>query len=124
MIEIARTETPMPLHSVADTTGISLSYLEQLAATLRSHGLIKAKLGPKGGYVLAKPSASITIADIVKASEDWAPGLKAPKNKDVPQPTNTVQLWSHIHNVILHHLSQITLEYAIVERNRFDHLIP
>jgi len=58
--------------SIADISnreGISTSYLEQLLNKLRHGGFIESIRGPKGGYVLARSAADITVADIVKALE-------------------------------------------------------
>ncbi|MCD8497512.1 MAG: Rrf2 family transcriptional regulator [Alphaproteobacteria bacterium] len=48
MIEIGRStgKRPVPLSDIAGTTNISLSYLEQLIAGLRRHGLVKSYRGP------------------------------------------------------------------------------
>jgi len=42
------------LADIAQRQGISLSYLEQLFARLRRHGLVDSIRGPGGGYNLAK----------------------------------------------------------------------
>jgi Rrf2 family protein len=58
--------------SVADISrreGISTAYLEQLLNRLRRASLIKSVRGPKGGYVLLRGAADITVGDIVKALE-------------------------------------------------------
>jgi Rrf2 family iron-sulfur cluster assembly transcriptional regulator len=112
LLEIARAQSPVPLHAVADKTGISLSYLEQLVATLRLHKLVDAKLGPKGGYILSKSPADITIADIVIATEDWAPGKKATLTLPFhPQATDIV--WSHVSKLVILQLRSITLQDVI-----------
>jgi len=56
------------------TIGVSLSYLEQLAANLRRSGLITGFKGPRGGYTLAKPVYEISVLDIVLSAEDRASG--------------------------------------------------
>lgn len=58
--------------SIADISkreGISIAYLEQLLNKLRHGGFIQSIRGPKGGYLLARKAADITVADIVKALE-------------------------------------------------------
>lgn len=49
---------------------ISLSYLEQLFASLRKAGLVDAVRGPGGGYAIAKASQEISIAEILIAVEE------------------------------------------------------
>lgn len=58
---------PTTLAAIAKRQEISVSYLEQLFARLRASGLIKSVRGPGGGYVLARPSHEITIADVYAA---------------------------------------------------------
>ena len=65
-----RSGRPVPLAEIAERQDISLSYLEQLFAKLKKGGVVKSVRGPGGGYMLASPSNSISIAEIVKSVED------------------------------------------------------
>jgi Rrf2 family protein len=70
MIELARgtkSEKLMHLGRVGQITGISESYLAQLAIPLKKTGLMVGVSGKKGGYHLGRPAEEITIADIVEA---------------------------------------------------------
>lgn len=60
-------ERAVPLQEVAKRQEISLSYLEQLFARMRRAGLVSGVRGPGGGYRLAKPADTTTIADIIAA---------------------------------------------------------
>lgn len=60
-------QQPVTLAAIAKRQEISVSYLEQLFARLRAGGLIKSVRGPGGGYILARLSHEITIADIYSA---------------------------------------------------------
>jgi len=51
-----------------------VGYLEQLAMPLRRAGLIEGTRGAHGGYQLARPPASLTVGQVVRALEgDVAP---------------------------------------------------
>ncbi|MGF1622698.1 MAG: Rrf2 family transcriptional regulator [Rhodomicrobiaceae bacterium] len=63
-------DTAMPLAMIADRQHISIAYLEQLFMKLRRAGLVKAIRGPKGGYMLAKPSEEISIGEIMNAADE------------------------------------------------------
>jgi len=54
---------------ISEKEGISVAYLEQLLNRLRRKGLVDSVRGPKGGYVLAKAPADITVRDVVKTLE-------------------------------------------------------
>ena len=55
---------PVTLAYLARLQDISISYLEQIFAQLRKHGLVKSVRGPGGGYVLAGSPDSISIGHI------------------------------------------------------------
>ncbi|UCC96826.1 MAG: Rrf2 family transcriptional regulator [Phycisphaerales bacterium] len=71
MIELAQNETnrPLQLKIIAERQDISVKYLEQLMAVLRSAGLIRSVRGSKGGYVLAKTANQIRVSDILHCLE-------------------------------------------------------
>ena len=75
-------DRPTTLAAIAKRQDISVSYLEQLFARLRSGGLIKSVRGPGGGYVLARPSHEITIADIYGAVFELGTGAAAEQPAD------------------------------------------
>lgn len=74
MIDLASRQTPapVPLQDLAVRHRISMSYLEQMFAKLRQHGLVESTRGPGGGYTLAHNADAITVADIIGAIEDSA----------------------------------------------------
>lgn len=47
--------------------GISISYLEQMLATLRDKKIVQAIRGPGGGYQLTRDPNDITVAEIFQA---------------------------------------------------------
>jgi Rrf2 family protein len=70
MLDIARhggDRKPVSLALVAERTGISRGYLEQLASMLRNNRLLRAISGRYGGYRLARQAPKITIFQIVEA---------------------------------------------------------
>jgi len=54
---------------VAAHYSIPPSVLMNILKTLQREGLIRSVRGPRGGYSLARPTESITFAEIVKAIE-------------------------------------------------------
>jgi Rrf2 family protein len=70
MLDIARhggDKKPVSLTLVAERTGISRGYLEQLASMLRNNRLLRAISGRYGGYRLTRQAPKITIFQIVEA---------------------------------------------------------
>ncbi|HSU91040.1 MAG TPA: Rrf2 family transcriptional regulator, partial [Sporolactobacillaceae bacterium] len=65
---------PVRVEEIAETQGIPENYLRRLLIELKRGGLVASQKGPSGGYMLAKPPARITMADVVEIIEgDYAP---------------------------------------------------
>ena len=60
---------PLSLARIAEETGISLGYLEQIVSTLKEKKLVQSVRGAKGGYVLGRDSSEITALQIILATE-------------------------------------------------------
>ena len=73
---------PIPSADIAARQLIPEHFLDQLLVTLRRAGLLKSLRGPQGGHMLARPPATITMAEIIGALE----GPVAPM-ECVPNPT-------------------------------------
>ncbi len=57
------------LKSVAERTGISESYLEQLISLLKKADIVKSIRGASGGYILSKKPEEISVGDILRVVE-------------------------------------------------------
>lgn len=95
---------PVTLAAIAESQGISVSYLEQLFARLRRDGLVTGARGPGGGYRLALPMERISVAAVVMAVDD--PGGVAAVGD---QRCLTHELWQDLSGRIEAFLDGITL---------------
>jgi Rrf2 family protein len=57
------------VRDIADHTGISDGYLEQLFIPLKKTGLISSARGPSGGYLPGRKLKNISVGDILRAVE-------------------------------------------------------
>lgn len=109
---------PVTLADISENQNISLSYLEQLFAALRSKQLVRGVRGPGGGYFLARPAEEISIAQIVCAVDEWVEYIRSPeylsKNGEQPQCT-TRALWDDLSGQLFDFLAGVKLS-ALVER--------
>jgi Rrf2 family iron-sulfur cluster assembly transcriptional regulator len=108
MMELAlqHNKGPVTLADISVQQSISISYLEQLFARLRQHGLVTGMRGPGGGYCLSRPATEITIAEILATVDEVS------RREDVPE-TAGARLWVHLSNRIYDYLNSITLNEAV-----------
>ena len=69
MVRISRCkdEKGLNIRQLSEAEGLSTNYVAKLTRVLRMKGLINSTRGHKGGYILAKPAATITINNTLKA---------------------------------------------------------
>ncbi len=67
---------------IASRQFIPEQYLDQILVALRKEGLIKSVRGPKGGHMLARPPAQITMAQVMNALEGYVPPMECLPNPD------------------------------------------
>ncbi len=102
---------PTTLAAIAKRQDISVSYLEQLFARLRANGLIKSVRGPGGGYVLARPSHEITIADIYGAVfESPAPAAPQQPAEGMSLRVQMECLWLAMEREVAKFLKSVTVQ--------------
>jgi len=114
MIDLALHEPngPVALASISQRREVSLSYLEQLFSRLRREGLVESARGPGGGYTLGRAAADITVAQIVVAVDEPVESLEQSSSR----PTIALDLWQQLHDVMLEHMSAITLASLVQEQ--------
>ena len=112
MIDLAlrQRHCPVPLSELALRHGISLSYLEQVFAKLRQHGLVESTRGPGGGYTLGFRGDAISVADIVIAIEEAAAPAESARG-DMTQA-----LCEQLHSAMLEHMKSISLRALALEQ--------
>ena len=113
MIDLALREKagPVSLTDIGARHKISVSYLEQLFSKLRQHRLVESTRGPGGGYALARPSESISVADIIGAIESAT--HKAQKHlvaEHGPDEPMTRELWAALNTRMVEHMQSISLD--------------
>ena len=126
MVDLARRggAEPVALAEIAEAEGLPLAYLEHLVARLRRAGLIESRRGARGGYLLAREPAQITMAEVVEALE----GRIAPIECISSSPDGTVRcvresdpahicttkvLWTRVRAAIVQTLQETTLAELI-----------
>jgi Rrf2 family transcriptional regulator, cysteine metabolism repressor len=133
MVELARragecpdgAESVVPLAEIAEHDGMPLAYLEHLVARLRKAGLIDSRRGSRGGYMLARPAETITMAEVVEALEgSIAPiecisqgpdgSIVCSRESDPGHVCPTKLLWTRVRGSIVRTLQETTLAELLV----------
>ncbi len=117
MIDVAMhsEKGPVTLAGVSERQKISLSYLEQLFGKLRRHGLVESVRGPGGGYNLAHPANSLSVADIILAVDEPIDATQCGglENCKDDKRCMTHELWAALNAHIFSFLRSVTLEQLV-----------
>ena len=109
---------PVTLAGIGARQGISLSYLEQLFGKLRRHTLVASVRGPGGGYRLARPSARVSVADIILAVDEPldATQCHGMENCREDERCMTHNLWATLNEKLHEYLNSVTLQDLVNEQ--------
>lgn len=114
---------PASLAEIAAEEDLPRAYLEQLVVSLRDASLVTSTRGAHGGYELARPPASISMTEVLRALEGpLAPMLCAsedPEHATVCDRTTrcTVNLlWVRVRDAVAGALDSMTLEDLVPPR--------
>jgi Rrf2 family protein len=108
--------------SIADNTGLSDGYLEQLFISLRRAGIVRGIRGPKGGYLPGKPLKKISVGDVLRVVEgslepvDCVNSLKCPARENC-MSRNT---WSELYQEISRCVDSISLQDLVAAYEKLD----
>lgn len=108
---------PVTLAELSERQHLSLSYLEQLFASIRRHGLVSGVRGPGGGYRLARGADRISVADIILAVDQPvdAKRVQEGQSDETGEHCVTHDLWEELSSQIQGFLGEITLANLAAE---------
>jgi Rrf2 family protein len=122
IIELAQhhNNRPLQLKIIAERQEISVKYLEQLMAVLRSAGFVRSVRGSKGGYVLAKAPNQIKMNDVLHRLEGTVTTVECVENENSCKRSAECAaryLWSQVEQAIENVLHSITLQDLVEKAN-------
>jgi len=113
---------PLRVEEIAEAQRIPENYLRRLLVELRRGGILTSQKGPSGGYMLARPPARITVAEVVQIVEgDYAPveclveGANSICRRD--EFCAMRDMWREVQNDVVAILSRTTLQ-SFIERRK------
>jgi Rrf2 family transcriptional regulator, cysteine metabolism repressor len=105
---------PVRVEEIAATQDIPENYLRRLLIELKRGGLVASQKGPSGGYMLARPPARITMAEVVEIIEgDYTPVECLEENSTTcprEQPCAMRDVWREVRDSVNGILRGVTLQ--------------
>ena len=112
MIDLAQQpeNAPVSLKAISERQGISMKYLEAIAAVLVKAGYIASSRGKNGGYRLTRTPEEYTIGDLLRQTEgSVAPVSCLESGCPNSEGCITLPLWAGLDRRIDGYLNQVTL---------------
>jgi Rrf2 family iron-sulfur cluster assembly transcriptional regulator len=120
MIDLAMRDGdgPVTLAEISQRQKISLSYLEQLFGKLRRQSLVNSTRGPGGGYRLARPTAEVSVADIILAVDEPIDATQCGGRENCQDEHKclTHDLWTSLNTHIFDYLKGVKLSTLVDEQ--------
>ncbi len=111
---------PLQLKAIAQHQDISVKYLEQIIAILKSGGFVRSIRGSRGGYILAISPNQVKLSDIFGCLEGPVNTVDCIENQNCCARTADClarQVWAQVQNAINNILQSITLQ-DLVDRTK------
>lgn len=122
MIDLAlrNNDGPVALAGISERQKISLSYLEQLFGKLRRHRLVESVRGPGGGYSMARPLTSISVADIIRAVDEPLDATQCHGHQNCHEEHRcmTHDLWATLNEKMYEYLANVSLEDLVSKQRK------
>jgi Rrf2 family protein len=110
--------------SIAEDTGLSDGYLEQLFIPLRQAGIIQGVRGPKGGYLPGKPLDKISVGDILRVVEGPLEPVDCVNSRACPavDKCTSRHTWSELYREIAGCVDSISLKDLVAAYKSMDQM--
>ncbi len=123
LLHIAREQDqgPVSIESIRKHYNISRKYLEFLVQALKKGGVLKAKRGPGGGYILAKAPGSISMAEIIRLMDGPLAPTEAAStyffsHTPLEAENDVLEVFREIRDMISNHLENIFIGDFLINR--------
>jgi Rrf2 family protein len=86
------------VEQLAEAQGIPSNYLVQILIELKSQKIVKSLRGKDGGYMLARPPAEVTMADVLRAFHSDV--FDSPALTDPHCPAELREAWRRLQKAV------------------------
>jgi Rrf2 family protein len=131
LLQIARAqeEKPLSIPQVAKEEGLSAAYVGKLLNRLGKAGIVQGHRGRRGGYVLAKDAAAISLYEVFQALADPLsrfedcqsyPGALQECIHIVHNPCSILPVWRRLDLLVKRTLSSVTLQEVLEKGTEYE----
>jgi Rrf2 family protein len=85
-VELAAAGAAMKGERIAEAQAIPLKFLENVLLELKHAGIVSSRRGVSGGYMLARPAADISLADVIRAVDGPMANVRGQRPETVEYP--------------------------------------
>lgn len=108
-------EKLLQMKAISSKYGIPVKYLVQALTQLKNAGIVRSKRGIRGGYMLLKPPADITLADVIRTVEGTHVRMKISERAISDEKARKVFLgfktsWQKVMDKIMELLKEVSFE--------------
>jgi Rrf2 family protein len=113
-VELAALEQDWPIKGERLAAGqeIPLRFMENILGELRQAGIIGSKRGAEGGYLLARPPAEISLAEVIRAVDGPLANIGGQRPDQLTYEGSATELrevWIAVRAALRSVLEQVTL---------------
>jgi Rrf2 family protein len=110
--------------TIAEDTGISDGYLEQLFIPLRKAGIIQGIRGPQGGYLPGKGLDEIRVGDVLRVVEGSLEPVDCLNSRICPAQEYCISrhTWSELYKEISECVDSISLQDLVEAYQNMDQM--
>jgi Rrf2 family protein len=101
------------VEDIAAEHGVPPNYLVQILIELKSQGIAKSLRGKEGGYMLARPPAAITLADVLRSVHGSV--FDTPALEDASCPPELRRAWKRLQEALEGTAGGITFQQLLEE---------
>ncbi|WP_369231232.1 Rrf2 family transcriptional regulator [Streptomyces sp. R21] len=108
----SRDDRPLKTEAIADAQDIPHKFLESILNDMRRGGLVLSQRGGNGGYRLARPAESISIADVIRVVDGplvSVRGVRPPELSYTGPAESLLPLWIALRSNVREILEGVSL---------------
>lgn len=122
--EVVSAAAPRPrtIRQIAQSQGISEKFISRIVVALRRAGLIRTVRGVQGGLMLARPEDTISLLDVMQATEGpvaLIACLARPRSCRRTGRCGAESVWRDVNNALVEALRGISLAEVVQRQRRF-----